>query len=700
MKMVKQQQQQQQQTDSPPETHSSDISEEDCADNGIPDSMNLDVAMLQIGGGASGTTAVDVDGEEQLQSFLPDPPSRSSNPVATTSNQPSALSSSLTTSIDIEEPLLAPAPAPSQPQHPSSSPSDVVIPDGGNPIRVTSDFAVEDTNFNSYVELAPTGDGDDTKSDDTREHPETADEEKNISSQQKQKQNQPSSCFMANHEHSNSLVHLPLLDNDNHEEASDDGDGDIPGDGIGSYNLAAAKMEALASVSSALDELQLHADEAGEEESPPSFDAEDSETERADPPGSSHERSTSIVIRSYNAPAGEGEDHPSQSHAQSDLLKGAEELADASTPPPTNNDEEEVHTLASNSSTPSDPTMDPEEGTTSTASASASPQQHDFMHQRQPTGTHISEGLLTIDQHQYDEVSIPESTATRSTPSPPPLSLDGDVAPPLPFAEKDVQFDNERESASQSQRLSPQSAPSPLPSDIIHQLQSQPQQQPQPHPLSLPKQNPNLSQPMQPHLQSPSRITYTSHLTGALSPPPPTTHPGRRSITLRLLEEISPPPSTTTNIASPLLKSVKSLGSLNNTPFRSLRRFRSLSLSGTSVSSANGVDNSHNTNGMTTLDEKAPSPQGGNKLSGYESGSTIDRGLIVVSWYEGTTSSEMQDHVFNCVLRKLNGDKKKMSGGSAKSIKLEDVRLLDENVTPHGGTFVCMLCIYYVSNIS
>lgn len=137
MKMVKQQQQQQQ-TDSPPETHSSsDVSEEDCADNGIPDSMNLDVAMLQIGGGASGTTAVavDVDGEEQLQSFLPDPPSRSSNPVATTSNQPSALSSSLTTSIDIEEPLLAPAPAPSQPQHPSSSPSDVVIPDGGNPMK-------------------------------------------------------------------------------------------------------------------------------------------------------------------------------------------------------------------------------------------------------------------------------------------------------------------------------------------------------------------------------------------------------------------------------------------------------------------------------------------------------------------------------------------------------------------------------------
>ena len=68
-----------------------------------------------------------------------------------------------------------------------------------------------------------------------------------------------------------------------------------------------------------------------------------------------------------------------------------------------------------------------------------------------------------------------------------------------------------------------------------------------------------------------------------------------------------------------------------------------------------------------------------------------------MSWYEGTTSMEMSEHVYNCVLRKLNDDeRKKMAGEEHKKkgeekeeeqgkLKLEDVRLIDESVTPHGG---------------
>ena len=83
----------------------------------------------------------------------------------------------------------------------------------------------------------------------------------------------------------------------------------------------------------------------------------------------------------------------------------------------------------------------------------------------------------------------------------------------------------------------------------------------------------------------------------------------------------------------------------------------------------------------------------------------VDRGKIVVSWYDGTTSREMNEHVFNCVLRKLNSDgvagnknKNGSSGSGGGKIKLEDVRLLDENVSPHGGTLVPyeFLCVYYV----
>ena len=51
----------------------------------------------------------------------------------------------------------------------------------------------------------------------------------------------------------------------------------------------------------------------------------------------------------------------------------------------------------------------------------------------------------------------------------------------------------------------------------------------------------------------------------------------------------------------------------------------------------------------------------------------------------------MNEHVFNCVLRKLNSDgvgkNKNGSGSGGGKIKLEDVRLLDENVSPHGGMF-------------
>lgn len=64
----------------------------------------------------------------------------------------------------------------------------------------------------------------------------------------------------------------------------------------------------------------------------------------------------------------------------------------------------------------------------------------------------------------------------------------------------------------------------------------------------------------------------------------------------------------------------------------------------------------------------------------------MDRGTITVSWYDGTTSSEMQEHVFGCVLRKLN---QHGVGGSSSKVKLDDVRLLDENVEPHEEVVLC-----------
>lgn len=156
--------------------------------------------------------------------------------------------------------------------------------------------------------------------------------------------------------------------------------------------------------------------------------------------------------------------------------------------------------------------------------------------------------------------------------------------------------------------------------------------------------------------RSPSRITYTSSSQ---------LHPGRRSITLRLLEEVAATPHS---ISSPLIKGFVKGSEKVATPFRSLRRFRNMS---------------------------SPAPMGGGSGGGrgespQPSERILDRGAVTVSWYEGTTSVEMTEHVFNCVLRRLNGIQDiKGRLGAGGEIKLEDVRLLDESLTPHGEVVLC-----------
>jgi len=115
-------------------------------------------------------------------------------------------------------------------------------------------------------------------------------------------------------------------------------------------------------------------------------------------------------------------------------------------------------------------------------------------------------------------------------------------------------------------------------------------------------------------------------------------------------------------------------------------RIRSLSLTGSLM---------NNTRAVPYLDEK--------KSSSTENGDgntnnmvVMDRGTITVSWYDGTTSTEMQEHVFGCVLRRLNQSGSSTSGGK---LKLEDVRLLDENVEPHEGKCLLFTLISFSTSI-
>lgn len=56
---------------------------------------------------------------------------------------------------------------------------------------------------------------------------------------------------------------------------------------------------------------------------------------------------------------------------------------------------------------------------------------------------------------------------------------------------------------------------------------------------------------------------------------------------------------------------------------------------------------------------------------------TVDRGTITVSWYEGTSSLELQQHVRKTILRKLKLE--------SSNVDLDDIRILDESVDPPEG---------------
>ena len=56
--------------------------------------------------------------------------------------------------------------------------------------------------------------------------------------------------------------------------------------------------------------------------------------------------------------------------------------------------------------------------------------------------------------------------------------------------------------------------------------------------------------------------------------------------------------------------------------------------------------------------------------------SEIDRGAITVSWFEGTSSMELQEHVTRSVSRKL-----KLNSGQT----LDDIRILDTKSDPPEG---------------
>ena len=77
----------------------------------------------------------------------------------------------------------------------------------------------------------------------------------------------------------------------------------------------------------------------------------------------------------------------------------------------------------------------------------------------------------------------------------------------------------------------------------------------------------------------------------------------------------------------------------------------------------------------------SPSPSATARLvdsvpSGY---SLLDRGFLSVSWYDGTSTADLREHVKRSVRRKLELE---------THTELENVRIIDETVEPHEGTYM------------
>ena len=175
--------------------------------------------------------------------------------------------------------------------------------------------------------------------------------------------------------------------------------------------------------------------------------------------------------------------------------------------------------------------------------------------------------------------------------------------------------------------------------------------------------------PQQQQLQQQGMMSG-SGLVGWSQPPPP----GRRCIRLRLMEEAHVATNTSSFSASAGGESTLR-GGLRSSILNSFRK--KPKHRGRTMSDA-GPDRVGLAPSPLGIPEKQESS--GSIGSAAVLARQIDRGVIIVSWYDGTGSSELNEHVLRSVRRKL---------GLAEGITLRDVRIIDESVEPSEEIVLC-----------
>ena len=163
--------------------------------------------------------------------------------------------------------------------------------------------------------------------------------------------------------------------------------------------------------------------------------------------------------------------------------------------------------------------------------------------------------------------------------------------------------------------------------------------------------------------------------------------PGRRCIRLRLVEEEHAIPSIpTSRDGTPKAaaeESTRRSGLLGRASilnsFRKKHRGRTMSdVTGAGTSASTDRVGSPLT--VPPHGSLGPHKQESSGSIGSVLTQQIDRGYITVSWYDGTGSAELNEHVLRSVRRKL---------GLSEGITLQDVRIIDESVEPNEEIVLC-----------
>ncbi len=181
----------------------------------------------------------------------------------------------------------------------------------------------------------------------------------------------------------------------------------------------------------------------------------------------------------------------------------------------------------------------------------------------------------------------------------------------------------------------------------------------------------------QQQLQQQGMISGSGGLVGWSQPPPP----GRRCIRLRLVEEAH---VVTTSSSHSVGEESTLRGGLRSSILNSFRKkpkHRGRTMSEGVITGTTDTGSAYRVGSASsplTIPEKQESS--GSIDSSAVSARQIDRGVITVSWYDGTGSAELNEHVLRSVRRKL---------GLAEGITLRDVRIIDESVEPSEEIVLC-----------